>query len=194
MKHYRPTQGTVWVFILCILIGAASPVFGESEKGEEKGERVMTISGGKEVSIEYTLKLEDQSVVDTNVGGEPLVYVQGSHQIIPGLEKAMEGMKTGEKRQIAVKPEEGYGKVEAEALVEVDKKQVPPDAQKVGAQLQGQNEQGQVFTARVLEVKDEKILLDFNHPLAGKTLYFDVKVLSVKEVQKGQEQTPQEVQ
>ena len=183
MKRYRLTQGVVWVFILCILTGAASPVFGESEKGEEKGERVMTISGGKEVSIEYTLKLEDQSVVDTNVGGEPLVYVQGSHQIIPGLEKAMEGMKSGENRQIAVKPEEGYGKVEAEALVEVDKKQIPPDAQKVGAQLQGQNEQGQVFTARVSEVRDEKILLDFNHPLAGKTLYFDIKVLNVKEVQ-----------
>ena len=117
------------------------------------------------------------------MGGEPLVYVQGSHAIIPGLEKAMEGMKTGENRQITVKPEEAYGKVEAEALVEVDKKQVPPDAQKVGAQLQGQNEQGQVFTARVLEVKDEKILLDFNHPLAGKTLYFDIKVLNIKEVQ-----------
>src|SRR3989304_9043460 len=183
MKQYRPTQGTVWVFILCILTGVVSPVFGESEKGEEKGEKVMTISGGKEVSIEYTLKLEDQSVVDTNVGGEPLVYVQGSHQIIPGLEKAMEGMKAGENRQITVKPEEAYGKVEEEALVEVDKKQVPPDAQKVGAQLQGQNEQGQVFQARGLEVKDETVLLDFNHPLAGKTLYFDIKVLNVKEVQ-----------
>lgn len=143
----------------------------------------MTVSGGKEISIEYTLKLEDQSVVDSNVGGVPLVYVQGSHQIIPGLEKAMEGMKPGENRQITVKPEEGYGKVEAEALVEVDKKQVPPDAQKVGAQLQGQNEQGQVFTARVSEVRDETVLLDFNHPLAGKTLYFDIKVLNIKEVQ-----------
>src|SRR4030067_864206 len=176
MKRFRLTQGTVWVFVLCILAGAASPVFGGSEKGGGKGERVMTISGGKEVSIEYTLKLEDQSVVDTNVGGEPLVYVQGSHQIILGLEKAVEGMKTGENKQITVKPEEGYGKVEAEALVEVDKKQVPPDAQKVGARLQGQNEQGQVFIARVLEVRDEKILLDFNHPLAGKMLYFDIKV------------------
>ena len=77
----------------------------------------MTVSGGKEISIEYTLKLEDQSVVDSNVGGVPLVYVQGSHQIIPGLEKAMEGMKTGENKQITVKPEEGYGKVEVEALV-----------------------------------------------------------------------------
>ena len=77
----------------------------------------MTVSGGKEISIEYTLKLEDQSVVDSNVGGAPLVYVQGSNQIIPGLETAMEGMKTGENKQITVKPEEGYGKVEVEALV-----------------------------------------------------------------------------
>ena len=121
--------------------------------------------------------------MDSNVGGVPLVYVQGSHQIIPGLEKVMEGMKAGENRQITVRPEEAYGKVEAEALVEVDKKQIPPDAQKVGAQLQGQNEQGQVFTARVSEVRDETVLLDFNHPLAGKTLYFDIKVLNVKEVQ-----------
>lgn len=69
----------------------------------------MSISQGKTISIEYTLKLEDKTVVDSNVGGGPLTYIHGSHQIIPGLEKALEGMKIGDIKEVTVKPEEGYG-------------------------------------------------------------------------------------
>lgn len=69
----------------------------------------MSISQGKTISIEYTLKLEDKTVVDSNVGGGPLTFIHGSHQIIPGLEKALEGMKIGDIKEVTVKPEEGYG-------------------------------------------------------------------------------------
>jgi FKBP-type peptidyl-prolyl cis-trans isomerase SlyD len=124
--------------------------------------------------------LEDKSVFDTNVGAEPLTYVQGSRQIVPGLEKAMEGMKVGESKQVTVQPEEGYGTVRQEAFLEIEKDKLPPEAQQVGAQVQGRVESGQIVRARVVEVKDTTVRLDFNHPLAGKTLYFEVKVLNIQ--------------
>ncbi|MFQ5990706.1 MAG: peptidylprolyl isomerase [Candidatus Methylomirabilales bacterium] len=141
----------------------------------------MAVSSGTKVSIEYTLKLEgEEAVVDTNVGSEPLTYVHGSQQIIPGLERALEGMKIGESKQVKVKPEDGYGVVDQEAFVEVKKDQVPQDALKVDTQLQGRDSSGRLFHARVVEIKGETVVLDLNHPLAGKTLSFDVKVLDIQ--------------
>jgi len=139
----------------------------------------MTVSNGKEVTLEYTLKLDDQSVVDTNVGGEPLKVTQGSHQLIPGVEKQLEGMAAGEKKQFTVPPGEGYGNIDSKAFQEVDKKMVPPDSVKVGAELQGKTADGRTVYPRISEVRNETVVLDFNHPLAGKTLHFDVQVLDV---------------
>ncbi len=139
----------------------------------------MTVSNGKQVTLEYTLKLDDQSVVDTNVGGEPIKLTQGNHEIVPGLEKALDGMTVGEKKKVTVAPPEGYGSVDPTAFQEVDRKMVPTDAQKVGAQLEGKTSDGRTVYPRISEVKHKTIVLDFNHPLAGKTLYFDVKVLDV---------------
>lgn len=144
----------------------------------------MSISEGKEISIEYTLKLEDQTVVDTNVGDQPLTYVHGTHQIIPGLEKALEGMKVGERKEVTVNPEEGYGIINPKAFLEADKKLIPEDALKVDSLLQGQDDNGRTFTARVSEIKEQTVVLDLNHPLAGKTLFFDVKVLDIAEAHK----------
>ena len=142
----------------------------------------MTVSNGKQVTLEYTMKLEDQSVVDTNVGQEPLKVTQGKHEVIPGLEKALEGMAPGEKKTITVAPTEAYGTVDPKAFQEVDKKLLPPDSAKVGMQLEGKTADGQKVFPRVAEVKNDTVLLDFNHPLAGKTLHFDVKVLEVAQV------------
>ena len=141
----------------------------------------MTVSSGKEVSIEYSLRLEDKSVVDTNVGGEPLTYTQGEQQIISGLESEVEGMAAGESKAVTVPPERGYGVVDAAAFREVDNNHVPEGARVVGAKLQGRNANGQSVYARVAQVKKDCVVLDYNHPLAGKTLYFEVKVLEIKE-------------
>jgi len=141
----------------------------------------MTVSSGKEVSVEYTLRLEDKSVVDTNVGGEPLTYTQGAQQIISGLESEVEGMAVGELKAVTVPPERGYGVVDAAAFHEVDNKHVPEGARVVGAKLQGRDANGQSVYARVAQVKEDSVVLDYNHPLAGKTLYFEVKVLEIKE-------------
>lgn len=146
---------------------------------QKKGTPPMTVSNGKQVSLEYTLKLDDQSVVDTNVGGEPLKVTQGSHQIIPGVEKQIEGMAIGEKKKFSVAPADGYGAIDPNAFREIDKKMVPVDAQKVGTQLEGKTAEGRKVFPRIAEVKNDTLVLDFNHPLAGKTLYFDIKVLDV---------------
>ncbi len=140
----------------------------------------MTVSAGTTVSIEYTLRLEDKAVFDSNVGSEPLTYVHGSQQIIPGLEKALDGMNIGESKHITVTPDEGYGVVKSEAFIEVTKEEFPQDAMRVNAGIQGRDAGGRVFHARVVEIKAETVLLDFNHPLAGRTLFFEVKVLDVQ--------------
>ena len=134
------------------------------------------IQSGSKVSIEYTLTLDDGSKVDSNVGGEPLVYTQGEGQIIRGLESEMEGMATGDEKKVRVEAKDGYGEVDPEALREIDAEQVPEDARQVGAMLMAQ---GHGAPIRVAEIRGEKIVLDFNHPLAGKDLNFAVKVLTV---------------
>ncbi len=166
-----------WVAFGAILCAFISPMSVHAESQE--GEKEMTVSAGKKVSVEYTLMLEDKAVIDTNVGSDPLTYVHGSQQIIPGLEKALEKMKMGDSKQVTIKPEEGYGPVNDEAFVAVKKEQVPQDALRVDAQLEGRDARGRTFQARVAEIGDQTVVLDFNHPLAGRTLYFDVKILKI---------------
>ena len=140
----------------------------------------MVVSKGKYVSLEYTLKLNEKDVVESNVGGEPMTYVQGKEEIVPGLEKALEGLSVGDKKHVMVKPADAYGEVDPKAIQEVKKNLVPEHAWKVGAELEAKGPDGQSLFPHVTAVKDDTIVLDFNHPLAGKTLYFDVKILDIR--------------
>ena len=175
------TRFQAFMWTLCVPVAAllflSVPVV---HAGQKKGETKMTISTGKLVALEYTLRVDPQSVLDSNVGKDPLTYIQGSQQIVPGLEKALEGLVAGDKNQVTVLPADAYGDVNPQAFQEVDKKNVPSDSLKIGTQLQGKTPDGQSVYPRVTEIKEETVVLDFNHPLAGKTLYFDVKVLDVK--------------
>lgn len=139
----------------------------------------MTIEAGKKVKIEYTLRCDGQEV-DSNVGGDPLEYNHGEQNIVRGLENALEGMDVGEQKKVVVEASEGYGEHDKEAIIETDKEKVPEEARKVGVVLQTQSADGRVFQPRVVEVKDDKIVLDFNHPLAGKDLEFEVKVVDIE--------------
>src|SRR5215831_19994027 len=151
----------------------------------------QTVTEGKNVSLEYTLTLDDKSVVESNVGKQPLTYTHGTQQIIPGLEKALEGLAVGDTKEVTVAPVDGYGEQDPEALQEVQKKLIPPDALVVGARLQGKAPDGHMVYPRVAEIKDDTVVLDFNHPLAGKTLHFDVKILDIQQEQsQPQEPTP----
>lgn len=165
----------VWYTMLAVLIFSTS-VWAESQEGSAP----MSISNGKTISMEYTLTLENKEVIDTNVGRKPLKFVQGSHEIIPGLEMALEGMKAGERKQVTVAPEQGYGPRDPQAIQEVPIDQIPPEARIVGTRLQGKDAQGRMVHPRVAEVNEQVVVLDFNHPLAGETLYFDVKILDIE--------------
>ncbi len=135
---------------------------------------------GRTFSIEYTLTLEDGSKVDTNVGDEPLEFQEGAGQILPALEAEIVGLQAGESTQVTLPPEKGYGPVHDEAYQEVEKEAIPEEARHEGANLIAQDEQGHQHQVRVKEIKDDTILLDLNHPLAGETLNFDVKVVDIK--------------
>ncbi len=138
------------------------------------------IKDGSMVSLEYTLSDENGKVIESNKGKDPLIYKQGQHQIIPGLEKSLAGMKVNDQKKVRVKPEEAYGPVDPKRFQEVPKEKLPPEALKVGTMLMAKSPQGQGLPVKVQEIKEKTVVLDLNHPLAGKTLTFDVKVLDVK--------------
>ena len=159
---------------LLAIVVSGSAVADVSWAGSKK-----TVSKGTQVTLEYTLTLEDKTVLESNVGKEPMTYTQGAHEIVPGLEKAMEGLAPGDTKHVKVKPSDGYGDIDPKAVQEVKKSQLPESAWKVGAQLEARNPDGESMFPRVTEVKTDSVVLDFNHPLAGKTLFFDIKVLDV---------------
>lgn len=140
--------------------------------------KTSPIVDGSVVRLEYTLTDDGGKVIDSNKNKDPFVFTQGRGQIIPGLEKAILGMHEGEIKHVMVLPEEAYGTQDPKAVLELPRDRVPPDV-KVGTWLQGRNQNGQQIRALVKEIKENMVVLDLNHPLAGKTLNFDVKVLSV---------------
>lgn len=185
MKILR-TPSVILLATISFAMALAAPSWAEEKKGA-----MTTIVDGKQVSLEYTLTLEDKSKVDSNVGKDPLVFTQGAHEIIPGLEKKISGLKVGESKQIEISPEDGYGPVDPQRKQEVEKEKVPEDARKVGAKLTGQGPDGRMVFAQVTEVKDKTVILDLNHPLAGKKLFFEIKVLKVEDAPKKLEGMPE---
>lgn len=136
------------------------------------------IKNGQKISLEYTVFLEDGTQVDSNVGEDPLIFVLGSHQVFPVLEQELLGLKVGDTKQITLKPEDAYGLVVKEAFREVGLETLPDQFRHEGAVLGIQDPSGGVYPIRVHQIKDQKAVLDFNHPLAGRTLRFDVKVIA----------------
>lgn len=141
----------------------------------------MQIADKAVVSMHYTLKDDNGAVIDSSEGREPLLYMQGMGNLIPGLEKQLEGKAQGDKVEATVPPEEAYGVRREELMQQVPKEHFPPDAElQVGMQFHIQMEQGPVM-ATVAEILEEAAVLDMNHPLADKTLYFDVEIVEVRE-------------
>ena len=137
-----------------------------------------TVSNGKVISLEYTVTLEDGQPVDTNVGQDALTYTQGANQIIRGVEAAVEGMEVGQIKQVVVSPTEGYGDRDPNAVHEVPKAKVPQEA-KIGTMLHGKDANGREIRPTVSAINADTVILDFNPPLAGKTLHFDLKVVNI---------------
>ncbi len=176
MHQHRALGGILSAGVLAVLLTMTlTPAVSQAADTKQ------TVAEGKLVSVEYTLKLDDKSVVESNVGKQPLTYTHGTHQIVPGLEKALEGLAVGDTKEVTVAPADGYGEKDPEALQEVQKQLIPPDALVVGSRLQGKAPDGHMVYPQVAEIKDDTVVLDFNHPLAGKTLHFDVKILDIKQ-------------
>ncbi|MET0849798.1 MAG: peptidylprolyl isomerase [Candidatus Rokuibacteriota bacterium] len=138
-----------------------------------------TIEEGSTVRIEYTLKDTAGAVLDSTKEREPLRYTQGQQQILPGLEKELKGLHAGQEKKVTLGPEEAYGAVDPAAQTEVPKTMLPEGTLVVGTRLLARNPAGQARQVTVKEVKDASVVLDLNHPLAGKTLVFELKVVDV---------------
>ncbi len=137
------------------------------------------IEDGKKVTLHYKLYVENQ-LLETADDKDPFIYTQGQHQIVPGLEKGLAGLKVGEHKEIRVKPEEAYGLPNPKAVREISTDKLPAEVpKKVGTILEAKSPQGQVLLVKIKEVKDKTVVVDFNHPLAGKELVFQVDVISV---------------
>ncbi len=175
METVKGKAGIIAPLALSIVVSFAAP----ANAGE--GKSAMTVANGKRVSIEYTLTLEDHTKVDSNVGAEPLTYTQGSREILPALQEALLGLKEGDTKHVTLSPEDGYGPVDPAAFQTVEKNLIPENARHVGAQLLARDASGHTQRVRVHEVKDDTVVVDLNHPLAGKTLVFDVRVLKIAE-------------
>lgn len=140
-----------------------------------------SVQNGVVVSMEYTLKV-DGEVIDSSEGQEPLEFLTGHGNIISGLEREMIGMRVGDSKDVVVLPADGYGEYDEEAYLDVPRGQFPKDMQvEEGMELTVRDDSGQGRYARIESVEGETVRLNFNHPLAGDELHFNVKVVNLRE-------------
>ncbi len=143
----------------------------------------MQATKDKVVSIDYTLTDEDGNIIDSSEGQAPLAYLHGAGNIIPGLESALEGRTVGDAFDVVVPAADAYGERDPELVQPVPRDRFPEDAQiEAGSQFQAETAAGP-RTITVVEVKDDEVVVDANHPLAGKPLNFKVQVVEVRDAQ-----------
>ncbi len=147
-----------------------------------------TVKKGDKVKVEYTGKLKDGTVFDTSKGKTPLCFEVGARQVIPGFDKAVEGMNKDEEKTFTLSVEESYGPAKAELVQEIPRDKLPetPEPQE-GMMLMMNAPTGQQIPARITQVVDGKVTIDINHPLAGKELTFEIKVVGVNEPEEKEE-------
>ena len=142
----------------------------------------MTIAANKAVSIEYTLTNDAGDVIDSSAGGDPLVYLQGAGNIIPGLGKALEGKAVGDELDVSVEPEDAYGEYSAERVSTLSSSMLEGvDQLEVGMQFHASAPDGQMQIVTIRDLDGDDVTVDGNHPLAGQRLNFKVKVVAVRD-------------
>jgi FKBP-type peptidyl-prolyl cis-trans isomerase SlyD len=138
-----------------------------------------TARKGNLIALEYSFRSEDSQIVNSNVGKPPLIYTQGANQVIPGVETAVEGLMAGVTKHVVVPPADGFGPRDPNAVQVVHNHKLPRNIT-IGAQMRLLDTTGHDLRPTVLQIKDHTALLDFNHPLAGKTLFIDLKVARIE--------------
>jgi len=147
---------------------------------EKKGEKAL-IKKGNRIKVQYTGTLQDGTIFDKSKEGEPLEFTVGSGQIIPGFDKAVEGMKLNEEKKVTLKTEDAYGKRDETAIREFPKNSLPENFKpEKGVMIKLQDQTGRAMPGTVTDITENSITVDLNHPLAGKDLTFDIKVIGIE--------------
>ena len=141
----------------------------------------MLIAPEKVVLIHYTLKNDSGETLDSSSGGDPLAYLHGQGNLIPGLEKALEGKQAGDKLSVSVGPGDGYGQRDDKLVQQVPRRQFGGANVQPGMQFHAQTSQGQTRVVTVTNIAGDMVTVDGNHPLAGENLHFDVEVTEVRD-------------
>jgi FKBP-type peptidyl-prolyl cis-trans isomerase SlyD len=140
------------------------------------------------VTLQYTLRLDDGTLVEESEPDDPLVYLHGHENIIPGLEKELAGLRVGDRKSVVVDPEEGYGDYDPEDIGRISKDGLPDEFEpEVGMLVPIIDEEGNEAEVLIIEITDEDLIVDFNHPMAGERLHFDVEITELREA------TPEEL-
>ena len=140
----------------------------------------MPATSGDTVRVHYTGTLNDGTTFDSSAGREPLEFTLGAGQVVPGFDKAVDGMEIGETKTVTIPAKEAYGDVDPDQTVTVGRDQMPPDADlSIGDRLQMGMGNGQVVVVTVAELSDDSVVLDANHALAGQDLTFEITLDSV---------------
>lgn len=135
---------------------------------------------GDKVKVHYTGKLENGEIFDSSVGADPLEFEVGSQQVIPGFDNGVIGMQPGDKKTVTITPEDGYGTRVEEMVMDMPRERFPEDiTPEIGLCLQLVDDQEHVMPVMITGIKDDAITLDANHPLAGKTLVFDIELVEI---------------
>ncbi|MBU1084149.1 MAG: FKBP-type peptidyl-prolyl cis-trans isomerase [Candidatus Omnitrophota bacterium] len=168
--------------ILCAAVCFLALFAGTGISNAEKNESLdLSVSDNRIVSIDYTLYADGNTIVETTKGKKPLIYVQGKGQLLNALEKELAGMRKGQKKNIVIKPEDGYGEIRKDYFVEVPIEEVPEASRAEGKVLTVTGKDGGPVNCVVKKIDATKAVLDFNHSLAGKILRYKVEVIDVKD-------------
>ena len=198
MRKSKISTGLIWIVSGVLLVMGLVVVNGCGRKKEElieegtrentaeiipleEGGKKMIVTKGDKVKIEYIGSFEDGTIFDRSKEGSPLVFEVGSRRIIPGLERGVKGMKLNQEKKIEINVNDAYGPRREDIVRSMPRTSFPPDLQvEKGKVLRLKDKEGRLIMGKILEIKGDDLVVDFNHPLAGKNLVFEVKVVGIE--------------
>jgi FKBP-type peptidyl-prolyl cis-trans isomerase 2 len=164
--------------LLALLAALLLPSGARAE--EAAAPAAQKVADGKKVSLELTIAFEDGKQADSNVGGPPFVYEQGAGEFLPAVENELEGLAVNDRKRVTVSAKDAFGEIDPRRVKQVPIEQIPEAARKPGAELIGVDEQGRQMPVRIQKIDGDDATVDLNHPLAGHTLIFDVKIVAIE--------------